>query len=47
VAANVLVGGFKDSVSLQPLSVGAQQGLGVAGGVGSLELQPVHHRRRR
>jgi hypothetical protein len=46
IAANVLVGGFKDSVSLQPVSVGAQQGLGVAGGVGSLELQPVRGRRR-
>lgn len=40
VGANVLVGGFKDSVSLQPLSVGAQQGLTVAGGATSLELTP-------
>ena len=41
VGANVLVGGFKDSVSLQPVSVGAQQGLDVAGGAMSLELVPV------
>lgn len=36
--ANVLVGGLKDSIALQPVSVGAQTGLNVALGAASLTL---------
>jgi hypothetical protein len=36
--ANALLGGFKKSIALQPLSIGAQTGLNVAAGVGSLRL---------
>jgi hypothetical protein len=36
--ANALLGGFKKSIALQPLSVGAQTGLNIAAGVGSLRL---------
>ncbi len=36
--ANVLVGGFNKSITLQPVSVQAQTGLNVAAGVSSLEL---------
>jgi len=39
VGANVLVGGFQRSISLQPLSVGAQKGLDLAVAVGGLELE--------
>lgn len=39
LGANVLVGGFKKGINLQPLSVQAQTGLNVAGGVGSLHLR--------
>lgn len=38
VTANALVGGFQDSIALQPLSVGAQTGLNVAAGVRSLTI---------
>ncbi len=38
LGANVLVGGSKHSVALQPLSVQGQVGLNVAAGVGALEL---------
>ena len=41
VGANVLVGGLRNTVSLQPLSVEGMQGLNVAGGVGALTLVPV------
>ncbi len=41
VGANVLIGGFKHSITLQPVSVGAQQGLNLAVAVSSLELAPV------
>jgi hypothetical protein len=37
--ANVLVGGFGRSISLQPLSVEAQSGLALAAGVASLTLR--------
>ncbi len=37
--ANVLVGGSKDSVSLQPLSVQGQAGLNLAVGISGLSLQ--------
>jgi hypothetical protein len=39
VGANVLVGGFDKSFSLQPLSVSGNRGLNVAAGVGSITLK--------
>ena len=39
VGANVLVGGFNKTITLQPLSVQGQTGLNVAGGVAGLELR--------
>lgn len=39
VGANVLVGGFKRGINLQPLSLQAQTGLNVAAGIGSLTLK--------
>jgi hypothetical protein len=39
LGANVLVGGFENSIALQPLSISAQKGLDVAVGVGSLTLE--------
>ncbi len=39
LGANVLVGGSKQTIALQPLSVGAQQGLNIAVGVASLKLR--------
>jgi hypothetical protein len=39
VGANVLVGGFKHSITLQPVSVGAQQGLDLALAISGLELE--------
>ena len=39
LGANVLVGGFKKSVALQPLSVQGQTGLNVAAGVAGLKLR--------
>jgi Protein of unknown function (DUF992) len=38
VGANVLVGGFKRGINLQPVSIQAQTGLNVAAGIGSLVL---------
>lgn len=38
LGANVLVGGFEKSIMLQPVSVTAQQGIDVAIGVASLNL---------
>jgi hypothetical protein len=37
--ANVLVGGFDKSISLQPLSVSGNRGLNVAAGIGSISLK--------
>jgi len=37
--ANVLVGGFKNSIALQPISVEGQNGLNVATGVAELSLE--------
>jgi hypothetical protein len=37
--ANVLVGGFKNSIALQPVSVEGQNGLNVAAGVAELTLK--------
>ena len=39
VGANVLVGGFDRSITLQPLSIQAQTGLELAAGVASLTLR--------
>jgi hypothetical protein len=39
VGANALIGGFGNSIMLQPLSVQAQRGLNVAAGIGSLSLR--------
>lgn len=38
VGANALIGGSGNTVALQPLSVEGNQGLNVAGGIGSIEL---------
>jgi Protein of unknown function (DUF992) len=40
----VLIGGFKKSINLQPLSVQAQTGLNIAGGVASLHLRSVTYK---
>jgi hypothetical protein len=40
LGANALLGGSNRSIGLQPLSVGAQQGLNVAVGIAALELRP-------
>lgn len=39
VGANVLVGGFNKSVTLQPLSIEGNQGLNVAAGIGAITLK--------
>jgi hypothetical protein len=39
LGANVLIGGFRKGINLQPLSVQAQTGLNVAAGIGSLSLK--------
>jgi uncharacterized protein DUF992 len=39
VGANVLVGGFKKSIALQPISIEGQNGLNVAAGIVQLSLQ--------
>ena len=41
VGANLLVGGFEESITLQPLSVQVQEGLNVAAGIGSMNLKYV------
>jgi hypothetical protein len=38
VAANVLIGGFNKSISLQPISVEGNTGLNVAAGIGAMSL---------
>jgi hypothetical protein len=38
LGANVLIGGFQKTVNLQPISVQAQTGLNIAGGIGTLHL---------
>ncbi len=51
VGANGLVGGLNNSFALQPVSVAAQTGVNVAGGLAGLELsyvgEPRHTRHRR
>ncbi len=39
VGANLLVGGFNKSITLQPLSVQVQEGLNIAAGIGSMNLK--------
>lgn len=39
LGANVLVGGFKKTIALQPLSVQGQEGLNVAAGIAGLKLR--------
>jgi hypothetical protein len=41
LGANVMVGGFRQSINLQPISVQAQTGLNVAAAVSSLHLKSV------
>ncbi|BCP55417.1 hypothetical protein K32_40340 [Kaistia sp. 32K] len=41
LGANVLVGGGNGGISLQPLSVSGQTGLGLAAGIGSITLTRV------
>lgn len=41
-AANLLVGGSRHEISLQPLSVGDEKGVNVAAGIAALTLKPVH-----
>jgi hypothetical protein len=41
VGANALIGGFRRSITLQPLSVGAQKGLDLAVAVSGMELEYV------
>ena len=38
LGANVLIGGFRKTINLQPVSIQAQTGLNVAAGIGSLHL---------
>jgi hypothetical protein len=40
VGANVLVGGFHKSITLQPVSIEGETGLNVAAGIGELTLHP-------
>jgi len=50
VGANALIGGFRRSITLQPLSLSGQTGLNVAAGVADLQLEfrpPQAERRRR
>jgi hypothetical protein len=44
LGANVLVGGFRKSINLQPVSVQAQTGLNIAGGIASLHLRSVTYK---
>ena len=41
VGVNVLFGGFKNSIALQPVSVEGMKGLNVAGGIAALTLRPA------
>ena len=42
LGANALLGGSQQTIGLQPLSVGAQQGLNLAVGVAALSLKPAY-----
>jgi hypothetical protein len=39
LGANVLIGGFKKTIALQPLSVQGQEGLNIAAGIAGLSLR--------
>ena len=39
VGANILLGGFNKSITLQPLSVQVQEGLNIAAGIASMTLK--------
>lgn len=41
LGANVMTGGSEDTLALQPLSLGTQQGLNLAVGVGEITLQRI------
>jgi len=41
IGANALIGGFNNSIALQPLSIEANQGLNVAAGIAALTLTPA------
>lgn len=41
LGVNVLIGGFRKTINLQPLSIQAQTGLNVAAGIASLSLDSV------
>ncbi|HZQ14781.1 MAG TPA: DUF992 domain-containing protein [Pseudolabrys sp.] len=41
LGANVLVGGFNNSLMLQPVSVSAQEGANVAAGIAGIRLDPA------
>ncbi len=42
LGANVLIGGFKNTINLQPISLQAQTGLNVAAGVAGLNLRSAN-----
>ncbi|MGO8866781.1 MAG: DUF992 domain-containing protein [Alphaproteobacteria bacterium] len=42
VGANVLVGGFNKSITLQPVSIEGNTGLNVAAGIAEITLRPEH-----
>ncbi|MGC8534604.1 MAG: DUF992 domain-containing protein [Rhizomicrobium sp.] len=44
LGANVLVGGFRHSITLQPLSIEGSTGLNVAAGIGAITLHHVGER---
>jgi hypothetical protein len=46
VGANALFGGSNTTISLQPVSLQAQTGIGAVGGISALELQPYGPVRR-
>jgi hypothetical protein len=43
---NVLFGGSNNTISLQPVSIQGQTGIGAAGGISALQLQPAERVRR-
>ncbi len=44
LGANVLVGGFRKTIALQPLSLQGQEGLNIAAGIAGLKLRYVGRR---
>jgi hypothetical protein len=45
--ANALFGGSNNTISLQPVSIQGQTGIGAAGGISALQLQSAERVRRR